>query len=661
MISSVGILITWIAFLNLLVILFINKRNLYESLVRINLFLHFLLFCILEIALFLDDFSLNYIANYSASSTPPLYKFASLWGSLDGSILLWNLVLSFYFYLYIKIYKKNNELYDIKIFSLIIIFFNGFTIFSSSPFAGCIQLASVGCADFTLLPFQNLVESLSGRGPNPLLQNHPLMAIHPPILYIGYVGLVLPFVIATSELINKNKNEEWIKIAEKSTYMPWVFLTAGISLGAAWSYEVLGWGGYWAWDPVENASFLPWLAATAYLHSTIVQERKKILKVWTLSLVLSAFLLTILGTFMTRSGVFNSVHSFTQSSIGPTFLVFLGIVLIFSVGLLAGRSHLLESEGRVGSLLSRESAFLLNNLVFAVFTFTVLLGTVFPLLTEAFKGVRVSVGEPYFNKMAVPLGLLLVFLMGVGPVLPWGQPRLDVLLKRFLLPFAVGVLAVVGGLLFGLDDVLVLLTFLLVGFATTTSFIEMFGPALTRSRERQESYWPVFWRMFRAGRRRYGGHIVHLAVFMMVTAIALSQSYKTSIEASLKQGESMQINNYTITYKTTEGRQEPHRFSVGALVDVFKDDVRIGEMEPKLNYYQTQREPIGTPAVKTMASEDLYLSLLSFEKDRSRVAIKAYVLPMVVWIWVTIPLFVLGACVAFWPKTRRTQLEKAQV
>ena len=284
MISSVGILITWIAFLNLLVILFVNKRNLYESLVRINLFLHFLLFCILEIALFLDDFSLNYIANYSASSTPPLYKFASLWGSLDGSILLWNLVLSFYFYLYIKIYKKNNELYDIKIFSLIIIFFNGFTIFSSSPFAGCIQLASVGCADFTLLPFQNLVESLSGRGPNPLLQNHPLMAIHPPILYIGYVGLVLPFVIATSELINKNKNEEWIKIAEKSTYMPWVFLTAGISLGAAWSYEVLGWGGYWAGDPVENVSFIPWLLATAFLHSAKTQIKEFTLLNWNYAL-----------------------------------------------------------------------------------------------------------------------------------------------------------------------------------------------------------------------------------------------------------------------------------------------------------------------------------------------------------------------------------------
>ena len=596
-------------------------------------------------ALLVHDFSISYVAQVGSRSTPTLFTIASLWSSLEGSILFWGLILGGYISVFNFAYRNRYRAYmpfALATLHFIAVFF---------------ALLISGPAD----PFEPVFPvPEDGPGPNALLQNHILMLIHPPMLYLGYVGMSVPFAIAVAALLKGELAEGWLKPLRQWTLIPWAFLTVGIILGGWWAYEVLGWGGYWAWDPVENASFLPWLAATAYLHSTIVQERKKILKVWTLGLVLSAFLLTILGTFMTRSGVFNSVHSFTQSSIGPTFLVFLGIVLIFSVGLLAGRSHLLESEGRVGSLLSRESAFLLNNLVFAVFTFTVLLGTVFPLLTEAFKGVRVSVGEPYFNKMAVPLGLLLVFLMGVGPVLPWGQPRLDVLLKRFLLPLGVGLLAVVGGVLLGLDDVLVLLTFLLVGFATTTSFIEMFGPALSRARERQEPYWPVFWRMFKTGRRRYGGHIVHLAVFMMVTAIAVSQSYKTSIEASLKQGESMQINDYTITYKTTEGRQEPHRFSVGALVDVFKNDVRIGEMEPKLNYYQTQREPIGTPAVKTMASEDLYLSLLSFEKDRSRVAIKAYVLPMVVWIWVTIPLFVLGACVAFWPKTRRSQAEKAQ-
>ena len=236
MISSIGILLTWVGSLNLIILFFSNNKKIFQSLVRINLLIHFMLFCLLEIGLFLDDFSIFYIANHSAATTPPIYKFASLWGSLDGSILLWNFVLSIYFYLYIKFYKSTTEIYDIKIFALIILFFNGFTIFSSSPFAGCVQLASIGCQDFTLLPFQDLVISDTGRGPNPLLQNHPLMAIHPPILYLGYIGLVLPFVISTSELFNNYKDENWIKVAEKATYFPWLFLTAGITLGAAWSY-----------------------------------------------------------------------------------------------------------------------------------------------------------------------------------------------------------------------------------------------------------------------------------------------------------------------------------------------------------------------------------------------------------------------------------------
>ena len=411
MISSVGILITWIAFLNLLVILLINKKDLYQLLVRINLFLHFLLFCILEIALFLDDFSLNYIANYSASSTPPLYKFASLWGSLDGSILLWNLVLSFYFYLYIKIYKKNNELYDIKIFSLIIIFFNGFTIFSSSPFAGCIQLASVGCADFTLLPFQNLVESLSGRGPNPLLQNHPLMAIHPPILYIGYVGLVLPFVIATSELINKNKNEEWIKIAEKSTYMPWVFLTAGISLGAAWSYEVLGWGGYWAWDPVENVSFIPWLLATAFLHSAKTQIKEFTLLNWNYALSCLMFLSVIFGTFITRSGVLISVHAFSNGNIG-TYLI-IGLTFFTLLFLIIGIKNIeyFQSSSKVTNFFGRTGFFVANNLLLAGSAIVVFIGTIYPLFYETIYSKQITIGRSFYDILVGPILLLLIYLM----------------------------------------------------------------------------------------------------------------------------------------------------------------------------------------------------------------------------------------------------------
>ena len=289
------------------------------------------MFCLLEIALFIDDFSISYIANYSAKSTPAVYKFASLWGSLDGSILLWNLILALYFLIYLKYYKKSDANVDVKIYTTIVIFFTSYTIFSSSPFAGCIELSSIGCQSSTLIPFQDLLTSSQGRGPNPLLQNHPLMAIHPPILYLGYIGLVLPFVITTSYLFRKDTNSNWVKTAADSTFYPWLFLTAGITLGAAWSYEVLGWGGYWAWDPVENVSFIPWLLATAFLHSSKAQISESTLLNWNYFLGGLMFLSTIFGTFITRSGVLISVHAFSNGNIGVYLLSGLAVFTLFFV------------------------------------------------------------------------------------------------------------------------------------------------------------------------------------------------------------------------------------------------------------------------------------------------------------------------------------------
>ena len=411
MISSIGIILTWFGFLNLILMCFSNKKNLFQTLVRINLFIHFLLFCLLEVGLFLDDFSLYYIANHSASSTPPMYKFASLWGSLDGSILLWNLVLSIYFYVYVKFYRASTELYDIKIFAMIILFFNGFTIFSSSPFSGCIQLASIGCQDFTLLPFQDLVLSEFGRGPNPLLQNHPLMAIHPPILYFGYIGLVLPFVIATSELFNRYKDENWIKIAEKATYFPWVFLTAGISLGAAWSYEVLGWGGYWAWDPVENVSFIPWLLATAFLHSSKTQIKEKTLINWNYVLACLMFLSVIFGTFITRSGVLISVHAFSNGNIGTYLLI--GLLIFTFLFMYIGIKNIeyFKTSRKVENIFGRSGFFVANNIILSASALIVLIGTIYPIFYESFFSRQLTVGRSFYDILVGPLLLILVYLM----------------------------------------------------------------------------------------------------------------------------------------------------------------------------------------------------------------------------------------------------------
>ena len=411
MISSIGLIISWLCLLNLIILLVSSNKFRIQLLIRLNLLLNFLLFCILEIALFIDDFSISYVANYSAKSTPPVYKFASLWGSLDGSILLWNLVLGAYFLIYIKYYKKNTNNSDIKIFTTIIIFFTSYTIFSSSPFAGCVELASVGCQSSSLLPFQDLVSSLEGRGPNPLLQNHPLMAIHPPILYFGYIGLVLPFVITTSYFFRKDTSSNWVQLASNSTFYPWLFLTAGITLGAAWSYEVLGWGGYWAWDPVENVSFIPWLLATAFLHSSKTQINESTLLNWNYFLGGLMFLSTIFGTFITRSGVLISVHAFSNGNIGVFLLSGLAFFTLFFVYSGSKNIKYFATSKKIKYIFGKSSFFIANNILLFVSALIVFIGTIYPIFYETLYQRQLTIGRTFFDILIGPILIMLIFLM----------------------------------------------------------------------------------------------------------------------------------------------------------------------------------------------------------------------------------------------------------
>ena len=411
MISSLGLILSWLCLLNLFILFISNNKFRIQLLIRLNLLINFLMFCLLEIALFIDDFSISYIANYSAKSTPAVYKFASLWGSLDGSILLWNLVLAIYFLIYVKYYKKNTDNTDIKIFSTIIIFFTSYTIFSSSPFAGCIELASLGCQSSSLLPFQELVASSEGRGPNPLLQNHPLMAIHPPILYLGYIGLVLPFVITTSYFFRKDTSSEWVQLASESTFYPWLFLTAGITLGAAWSYEVLGWGGYWAWDPVENVSFIPWLLATAFLHSSKAQINESTLLNWNYFLGGLMFLSTIFGTFITRSGVLISVHAFSNGNIGIFLLSGLAFFTLFFVYSGSKNVKYFATSKKITHVLGKSSFFIANNMLLFVSALIVFIGTVYPIFYETLYQRQLTIGRTFFDIMIGPILLVLIFLM----------------------------------------------------------------------------------------------------------------------------------------------------------------------------------------------------------------------------------------------------------
>ena len=616
MISSIGIILTWFGFLNLILMCFSNKKNLFQTLVRINLFIHFLLFCLLEVGLFLDDFSLYYIANHSASSTPPMYKFASLWGSLDGSILLWNLVLSIYFYVYVKFYRASTELYDIKIFAMIILFFNGFTIFSSSPFSGCIQLASIGCQDFTLLPFQDLVLSEFGRGPNPLLQNHPLMAIHPPVLYFGYIGLVLPFVIATSELFNRYKDENWIKIAEKATYFPWVFLTAGISLGAAWSYEVLGWGGYWAWDPVENVSFIPWLLATAFLHSSKTQIKEKTLINWNYVLACLMFLSVIFGTFITRSGVLISVHAFSNGNIGTYLLI--GLLIFTFLFMYIGIKNIeyFKTSRKVENIFGRSGFFVANNIILSASALIVLIGTIYPIFYESFFSRQLTVGRSFYDILVGPLLLILVYLM----VFSTKIAKVNMNLKKWIIENQNE-----------LNISLIISIFLTIYYRASYKFVlTIFGSVLLiiiigknviskyKKTKLQGSYWT--------------GQISHLGIGIFAIGLVLNVTQSFSNELIISTGDTVNFGEkeFIILSPYEEIKEEKNVIN---LPIKFNDK----EKNASLNIFKnSSQQAISSPAVFRNIQSDTYITIKVIDDDKFKLIFRENYGIFILWLGLAI-------------------------
>lgn len=616
MISSIGIILTWFGFLNLILMCFSNKKNLFQTLVRINLFIHFLLFCLLEVGLFLDDFSLYYIANHSASSTPPMYKFASLWGSLDGSILLWNLVLSIYFYVYVKFYRASTELYDIKIFAMIILFFNGFTIFSSSPFSGCIQLASIGCQDFTLLPFQDLVLSEFGRGPNPLLQNHPLMAIHPPILYFGYIGLVLPFVIATSELFNRYKDENWIKIAEKATYFPWVFLTAGISLGAAWSYEVLGWGGYWAWDPVENVSFIPWLLATAFLHSSKTQIKEKTLINWNYVLACLMFISVIFGTFITRSGVLISVHAFSNGNIGTYLLI--GLLIFTFLFMYIGIKNIeyFKTSRKVENIFGRSGFFVANNIILSASALIVLIGTIYPIFYESFFSRQLTVGRSFYDILVGPLLLILIYLM----VFSTKIAKVNMNLKKWIIENQNE-----------LNISLIISIFLTIYYRASYKFVlTIFGSVLLiiiigknviskyKKTKLQGSYWT--------------GQISHLGIGIFAIGLVLNVTQSFSNELIISTGDTVNFGEkeFIILSPYEEIKEEKN---------VINLPIKFNNKEKNasLNIFKnSSQQAISSPAVFRNIQSDTYITIKVIDDDKFKLIFRENYGIFILWLGLAI-------------------------
>ncbi len=472
-------------------------------------------------ALLAHDFSVSYVAHVGSLATPTHITIVSLWSSLEGSILFWAAVLAVYALFYLRSQRDRQDdprsAYGLAIVLVVGAFFALLISAVANPFLD------------TPLPIPS-----DGNGPNPLLQNHALMIIHPPMLYLGYVGMTIPFAMAVAALLAGRTDPDWMRSMRRWMLVPWGFLTAGIVLGGWWAYEVLGWGGWWGWDPVENASLLPWLTATAFLHVSMLEERRGLFKGWTFTLVLVTFALTVLGTFMTRSGVFNSVHSFTQSPIGPTFLGFLAVVVLGSVVLLALRLHRLEPGRPMRSALSREAAFVFQNLLFVAFTFTVLLGTTYPLLSEALRGIKVSVGGPFFADFVVPIGIAILFLMGIGPALPWGAATPRDAVRALLVPLGVGVLGVVAFVLAGVSHGPALVAIGASAFAGAVAVREIARLVIARHHANREGLLDALTGAMRQGRRRIGGHVVHLGVALAGVAIAISSADQQMIEVVLR-------------------------------------------------------------------------------------------------------------------------------
>jgi cytochrome c-type biogenesis protein CcmF len=582
------------------------------------------------------DFSVRYVASNTNRGTPFYYRITALWGSLEGSIILWTWMLSLYTLIVVVQYRRRQP--------------------SFYPWVLAVML---GVAAFFLLvmtipapPFDRLTPvPADGRGLNPLLEDSGMIT-HPVALYLGFTGFTVPFAFAMAALIIGRTGGEWITITRRWTIVAWYFLSLGLLIGGWWSYHVLGWGGYWAWDPVENAAFMPWLTGTAFLHSVMIQERRHMLKLWNLTLIILTFGLTLFGTFLTRSGIIGSVHAFTQGSIGQFFLGFLALGMLGAFSLLAWRLDRLRAHSELDSVLSRESAFLLNNLFLVAAAFTVFFGTVFPLISEAVKGVKVSVGAPFFNLVNIPIFLSLIFLMGIGPLIAWRRASADNLKRNFLMPVAAGIVAAAVLRLLGVGNTLVLACLGLVVFVTGTIVLDFYRAS--RARRRTGDDWlEASWGLLHRQNRRYGGFIIHLGILVIAVGVAGSQAWSVQTETSLERGQSTELAGYQIRFDGLEPSEESNHFKVTAAFAVSNGRRAATMLHPAKKFYPQEQTPIAAVDYRLGLIEDLYLVLGDFAEDGSHATIKVQVNRMVSWLWIGGLVLTLGAALAILPERKK--------
>ena len=581
-------------------------------------------FAVMEWAMITRDFSLLYVQKVGSYSTPALYNFAAVWSALEGSILMWVLVLAGYVaavaWWMRKRFSEPLVGWALAVLLAVLAYFFLLSFGPANPFV----IGPPGVLD--------------GPGPNPLLQDHVLVMFHPPILYLGYVGMTVPFAFAIAALIAGKVEDGWLHITRRWTVAAWGFLTFGIALGGWWSYEVLGWSGVWAWDPVENASLLPWITGTAYIHSVMVQERRGLLRVWNVSLLIATFSLTILGTFLTRSGVLNSVHAFSESDIGPWLLAMFAVVVAVSLVLVFLRGDQLRATGVVDSVFSREGAFLVNNVLFAVFAFVVLLGTVFPLIVEAIQQRQIVVGEPFFDRLTIPIGLTMLFIMAVAPVLPWRRDGRELLSQRLLVPALMGVASLVFSVAVGATGLAPLLAFGLGGFAAGSALRHLVRAVRVQ-------------RLRGFVGRANGGMVVHLGVILICVALAASNSFTRSQEIDLVTGRVASFAGHTFELIDIVEERDERSTSVRALVSVDGGQAYA----PSITKFTRIGMNVGTPSVRTSFTHDVYLTLEPpVRQDSGQARIKVFVKPMILWLWIGTFVMAFGTLLAVLPGRRRS-------
>jgi cytochrome c-type biogenesis protein CcmF len=602
----------------------------------------------LEYLVLTNDFHNSYVASHSSIALPMLYKIPVLWAGQEGSLLFWTWLLSIYVAFAVLLNRrKNRQLmpYIIAISMGVGTFFSLLTFWVANPFNQLSLATTTGAIPYA---------PPDGNGMSPSLQYHSMVA-HPPLLYLGYVGMAIPFAFAMSALMTRQLGDNWIRVTRRWTMVPWMFLGTGIVLGGQWAYHVLGWGGYWAWDPVENASLLPWLAGTAFLHSVMIQEKRGMLKVWNMVLIILTFFLSIFGTFLTRSGIISSVHAFAKSDIGPWFSVFLAIIAAFSLTVLFVRLDFLKTENRLDSIASRESGFLFNNWILLAAVLAVLWGTIFPVVSKAIQDVTVTVGPPYFNKVMIPIGLLLLFLTGAGPLLAWRKTSFQSIKRNFTLPLIFA--AVVGGVLFfaGVHQLYTWMSLFLCAFVAASIVAEFVKGAWTRMKTSKENFFAALYNLTMRNTRRYGGYIVHFGIVLIFVGFA-GQAFRFETQGLMSPGDLLRAKDYMFRCESIDtGQKANYEFETVAL-SVTKDGHALTVMHPQRRFYIAEQQPLSHVALHSTLAQDLYVVMEGQDPGTGKAIIHVIINPLVQWVWIGGMIVLLGTLLALVPSSIERQM-----